>query len=89
MPGYTYTLTRDTEWMRRAACRDAGPEVFFAHGESNQCVEAIKTFCEWCPVRTTCLGFALHNTIGDQYGIWGGMLASQRQALLREARVRR
>jgi WhiB family redox-sensing transcriptional regulator len=69
-------------WMRDAACRGADPEVFFDEGDwrfwyPSQVALAL---CRSCPVRVTCLDFALtHRMVGT----WGGTSDYQRRSLLR------
>lgn len=82
----TYQHARSTEWMLRAKCRDAPAEMFFAPPSAVvKNSRTIREFCATCPVRTACLAFALADPAKGQYGLWGGMSATRRQALLHEA----
>jgi WhiB family redox-sensing transcriptional regulator len=59
-------------WRDLAACLDvvsADYDPFFADTEQQLQGEAI-AICEACPVRDSCLTFAVRT--GQQYGIWGG-----------------
>lgn len=63
--------TRSADWRRRAACRDAGPELFYPVGSIGPAAEQIeqaKAICQGCPVRRACLEFAV--TADEQYGVW-------------------
>ena len=55
------------EWHRRAACRHAGPEVFFL--DRGQSPAAAYALCDACPVRSECLAAAIDDPYTD--GIWG------------------
>ena len=57
------------------------PHVFYPEDipgliEKRQAVELAKTICERCPILETCRNYALEN--GEGYGIWAGLLASER-----------
>lgn len=74
-------------WMINALCRGAAdPELWFPVTEvgpgAAQVAEA-KAVCAGCPVREDCLAFALD--LGLDYGVFGGMSASERRALRRSA----
>ncbi|CAL9655034.1 Transcriptional regulator WhiB [Streptomyces sp. enrichment culture] len=72
------------EWLRRAACVDEDPELFFPVGTAGPALRdtaAAKRVCARCPVRTPCLAFALES--GQASGVWGGTDEAERVALLR------
>ncbi len=74
---------RSLGWMSRSACRRADPELFFPATEAGaglQRVSEAKRVCGRCPVRASCLSYALM-TAPD--GIWGGTTAEERR-LMRE-----
>jgi WhiB family redox-sensing transcriptional regulator len=54
-------------------CLTVDPETFFA--ESPDDVEAAKTMCAECPVRTACLAAALERR--EPWGVWGAELFVQ------------
>jgi len=64
-----------TAWMGRGLCGETDPEAFFADGPA----EPAKAVCAGCPVRRTCLAYALTEEIG--WGVWGGLTADEREAL--------
>lgn len=66
-------------WDKRAACRDADPELFFPVSETGPHVEQAKAVCRGCPVRTDCLERAVR--AGEPAGIWGGLTAPERRRL--------
>ncbi|MCX4744208.1 WhiB family transcriptional regulator [Kitasatospora sp. NBC_01287] len=79
------------DWQLRAACRETDTSVFFhPSGErppaSAERDAAAKEVCARCPVRAACLEFALATR--EPYGVWGGMTAEERQAVLRSGRRR-
>lgn len=74
----------DGEWRMQAACKKAGPELFFPDGYSLKYADAIdaaKAFCGRCVVREECLDYAI--TIRETNGIWGGATPNERRALIR------
>jgi WhiB family transcriptional regulator, redox-sensing transcriptional regulator len=72
------------DWLVRAACRTAEPDLFFPVGTSGpalvQLAEA-KSVCGRCPVLLQCRTWAL--TTGQDTGVWGGMSADERRAMRR------
>ena len=73
---------RDRYWMFRALCRGMG-SLYFAERPSGQRYGMVlshsermaKALCVRCPVRRQCLEYGLE----EDYGIWGGTLASERK----------
>ncbi len=64
-------------WRYRAACRGTDLDMFFpGRGES---AEPARRVCAGCPVRETCLDYALRH--GITHGIWGGLAERDRRAL--------
>jgi WhiB family redox-sensing transcriptional regulator len=71
---------RRPDWRDHAACRDADPELFFPDGDIRSAraqVNTAKPICRHCPVRATCLRWAL--ATGQQAGIWGGLTEDERR----------
>lgn len=78
------------DYRDRARCRNEDPELFYPLGEGRAFAEQIaeaKEVCEACPVRAECLEDALARREPD--GIWGGLTADERRALLRRQRDQR
>ncbi|MBU9765859.1 WhiB family transcriptional regulator [Mycobacterium sp. TNTM28] len=76
------------DWQQLGRCRDTGPAVFFgADGEDRRTrlnrVRQAKQVCADCPVLSACRDHAL--TSAEQYGVWGGLTASERSALMSKA----
>jgi transcription factor WhiB/Homeodomain-like domain-containing protein len=72
----------DLAWQDRGNCRGTGADSFFPDkGMSGhtQAAEA-KAACAGCPVRGQCLDYALTHRV--PFGIWGGLTAFERRALL-------
>jgi WhiB family transcriptional regulator, redox-sensing transcriptional regulator len=68
---------RDPGWRTRGRCQTVDPETFFpAPSES---AEAAVALCRTCPVRGSCLAWALE--AGDLHGVWGGTTARERRAM--------
>jgi len=70
-------------------CATSDPEMFFLPKGLQATVEMrmAKKLCESCPVITQCLTYALE--ANEQYGIWGGMTASERNRLKRYSKLQR
>ena len=72
------------DWRHRAACLEEDPELFFPIGNTGPAlvqIEEAKAVCAGCPVRETCLTWALES--GQDSGVWGGMSEDERRALKR------
>ena len=63
----------DRATKRAIPCRANDAELWFA--ESPADVEAAKSLCGECPVRTACLAGALERR--EPWGVWGGQLLVQ------------
>lgn len=74
------------EWQLQGLCRRAGSELFF-HPENERGPRradreaAAKQICQQCPVLLRCREHALATR--EPYGVWGGLAAHEREALLR------
>jgi WhiB family transcriptional regulator, redox-sensing transcriptional regulator len=75
----TYTTYDPKEWRLAAACRDLDTAVFFP--ETEEGAAAAKAVCATCPVRESCLEFALVTRQED--GVWGGLDENERRRLRR------
>jgi WhiB family transcriptional regulator, redox-sensing transcriptional regulator len=79
-----------SSWRESAACRQgADPELFFPIGSAGIAITEIqraKAICDSCPVRQSCLTFAL--TTHQEFGIWGGYDETERRLLHRQRRTR-
>ncbi|GAA3980192.1 hypothetical protein GCM10022384_31930 [Streptomyces marokkonensis] len=67
--------------MRRAACVDEDPELFFPVGTGGpglRDTEAAGRVCARRPVRAQCLAFALD--LGQTSGVWAGTCEEERVA---------
>ncbi len=75
------------EWQEQARCAGVDTNLFFVdmpHGRRarKEAVDAVTgPYCKQCPVITQCLTWALTNQ--EQYGIWGGLAADERDELLK------
>ena len=70
-------------WMDEAPC--FGRDVDFFPGVGDRATAA-KALCASCPVRQTCLDYALTNGIG--HGVWGGLNETERAKLRKAERAR-
>jgi WhiB family redox-sensing transcriptional regulator len=82
-------MTDDTAqpWMTDALCTQMNPEMFYPDaglGASMQ-TQFAKEACAMCPVRLSCLAYAMEmeGDLQKQYrhGIWGGLTPKQRHKL--------
>jgi hypothetical protein len=58
------------------------PDAILARAEAARAIE----ICGVCPVREHCLDLSLQNWSFGQYGVWGGLVAAERDALRRRTR---
>jgi len=78
-------------WQFEAACRGEDSALFFAPGYFERREERAarelraKALCDRCPVRETCLEFAL--AVNESHGVWGGLNEQERRQLLRQRRA--
>jgi hypothetical protein len=74
------TLREPMTWMERGTCRNAPQDQFFPEKTfgGNQYKKVIETYCNVCPVKKSCLNFALDNY---ELGIWGGTTTRARIAI--------
>lgn len=72
------------DWEHQAVCRDYDPELFFPVSRDD--VDAGKSICRICPVRTDCLDEALaHDEI---HGTRGGLDQWERAKLTGRKHIR-
>lgn len=69
-------------WRQRAACRGVDPDVFYPISDDE--AEEAKSICRICPVRESCLEYALANRERD--GVWGGATERERRRMIRQRR---
>ena len=72
----------DTPWMQEGSCREHPPELFFPSDGVG--VITAQRICGTCPVRETCLEYALEHRI--DHGVWGGASERERRRLLKHRR---
>ena len=73
------------EWQYEGVCRTVDPETFFSpdaeRGPRRTAREtSAKALCAVCPVVEECLQHSL--AVKEPYGVWGGLNANEREALL-------
>ncbi|WP_307856345.1 WhiB family transcriptional regulator [Catenulispora pinistramenti] len=79
-------------WMSYGACRDEDPDLFFGTDPGFGCYgerkaarvareKAAKAVCAACPVRESCLEFAMATPEHD--GVWGGLTDKERRRMRR------
>ena len=72
----------NASWRQRAACQGIDAEVFYPNTEEE--AEEAKAICNVCPVRETCLEYALANR--EREGVWGGLNERERRRVSRQRR---
>ena len=80
MPRIPFTAPT-SDWFDDAACRGVDTDVFFPASATEEAASEAKTICATCPVRETCLEFALENRPPE--GIWGGLTPIERHRTIR------
>ncbi len=72
-------------FMTAGACREGvDPDLWFPASRRSPAVKEAKLRCMACPVQNECLEYALLED--ERYGIWGGLLEEEREALRRRRR---
>ena len=69
-------------WRDHAACRGIEPDIFYPLTDED--AEPAKAVCDACPVRATCLDYALSSRERD--GVWGGATERERRRMIRQRR---
>lgn len=90
IPGVAAPFRGDLSWQDRALCAETGPENFFQEDKGGSSKTA-KRVCAACEVRAECLEYALEMEKSDIYhvwGIWGGLSARERLAVIRDRESR-
>lgn len=64
-------------WRTQAACNGHPTEWWFDSSPNSADYRQAMAICAVCPVRTTCLEWAMQWPVHDLHGIWGG--TSQRE----------
>lgn len=72
------------EWQKDAACQDHSEDLFYhceaeRKGLRREKEQIAKQICASCPVLEQCRDYAL--TVGEQYGVWGGLSEMERYRL--------
>ena len=73
----------DTDWMSEGNCNKVPPATFFPSDGVG--VDAARKICHDCPVKRSCLEYALANRI--DHGVWGGTSERERRRILRQRRL--
>lgn len=74
----------DIDWRDNAACQYVDPDLHFPITNTPSGLAQLddaKRICAGCPVRETCLEWAL--TTGETTGVWGGLSERERRGLRR------
>lgn len=67
------------EWMKRAACLHEDPALFFPR--AGMWPTEAREICAGCPVRETCLEYALSFSGNHDHGVWGGTTERERRRM--------
>lgn len=74
---------KDQNWRALGSCAGADPDLWFSVGALEH--KQAKTICRQCPVRMSCLEYAMEEPV--DHGIWGGMTERERRRQRRKAGV--
>ncbi len=72
----------ETAWMADGNCRLHPPSTFFPSDGVG--VDRARKICRDCPVKSTCLEYALEQRI--DHGVWGGCSERERRRILKRRR---
>lgn len=78
-------------WQEQSNCKGVDSELFFLEPllrgkQKREKERKAKAICKGCPVVNECLQHAMRTP--EYFGVWGGMTADERNALLRKQGVR-
>ena len=86
LSAFTVTRVTDTreddrseDWRLQAKCLDEDPEKWFPHPSDTRGVIAAQMTCAECPALALCR----ESSLGERYGVWGGLSEEQRNRLRR------
>jgi WhiB family redox-sensing transcriptional regulator len=68
-------------WMEQASCHEVDTECWFDDAPPKAVRRHIRAVCSHCPVRRSCLSYALANN--ESSGAWGGFAMVELQPLKR------
>lgn len=77
-------IDKSVSWMERGKCVGMDTEYFFPTKGDNVACDAAKAICAKCPVKQTCLNWAMTNEIW--HGVWGGLTGNQRYNMAKKVR---
>ena len=66
----------DRSWFADAACKGVDPNLF--HPYKGESIAKAKVVCDTCPVRQTCLDWAITH---KSAGVWGGTSGLERRQM--------
>lgn len=69
-------------WQSMGACRSVANDTWFPEETEPARNAAAIDRCGFCPVRRSCLAYAL--ATGEEYGVWGGTTELQRDVIVRD-----
>jgi WhiB family redox-sensing transcriptional regulator len=69
----------DTSWRMNAACTGKNPELWFPERSNSLIAQQAKKECAACPVRATCLAWAIETEV--EFGVWGGTTEADRRRM--------
>ena len=69
----------DLSWMEQASCHEVDTECWFDDAPPKAVRRHIRAVCSHCPVRRSCLSYALANN--ESSGAWGGFAIVELQPL--------
>lgn len=73
----------ETMWMKAGNCHGYPPDTFFPSDGVG--VDVARAICAGCPVKATCLDYALDNHI--DHGVWGAASERERRRIMRSRRT--
>ena len=82
-------MPRDDEWMAQGSCWGTDqPDIFFPDKQKGvkTTTKEAKSICRMCPVRVSCLFYAVAH--GERDGVWGGFSEVERRRLSVSLRLR-
>jgi len=72
-----------SDWQKEGNCITMENDIFFP--SKGRDVDYAKSICADCPVKSTCLEFAIDNKIDK--GVWGGTSERERRKIIRQRKM--
>lgn len=81
-----YIESRD--WFKHAACKNKTALMFPKEHKDITYIAQARAICKGCPVKASCLEYALEFPPADMHGVWAGLTSRQLAAEQRRRKIK-